>query len=135
MPEKVGEIYHVVSMEWILQWRAYVDYKSTIPQDTVDKLIPGEGDGATEKQGKPGTEETHPGEINSKEQLEKLEIVNEPWLRHSGDNQYRDNSHLKTSCKEDEDYVLLNDNTWKYLYELYGGADVPRYSIEAASDD
>jgi hypothetical protein len=42
---------------------------------------------------------------------------------------------LKTSCKEDEDFVILPDSTWKYLYDIYGGNDVPRYSIELATDE
>jgi hypothetical protein len=42
---------------------------------------------------------------------------------------------LKVSLKEYEDYVLLSDPAWKYLYSLYGGSDIPRYSIEVATDD
>jgi hypothetical protein len=30
--------------------------------------------------------------------------------------------------------VVLSDQAWKILYEIYGGTDVPRYSIEVASD-
>jgi hypothetical protein len=37
--------------------------------------------------------------------------------------------------KEDEDFVILPDEAWKYLFEIYGGVDLPRYSIELASDE
>lgn len=41
---------------------------------------------------------------------------------------------IKTSCKEDEDFVLLPDSVWNYLFEIYGGTDIPRYSISLASE-
>jgi len=31
--------------------------------------------------------------------------------------------------------VLLPDEAWKYLHEIYGGVDIPRYSIEIPTDD
>ena len=34
----------------------------------------------------PGSEELHPGVINAQEQLDKLNIENEPWLKHPNDN-------------------------------------------------
>lgn len=29
----------------------------------------------------------------------------------------------------------MPDTAWKYLYEIYDGTDIPRYSIEAATDE
>lgn len=30
--------------------------------------------------------------------------------------------------------MLLTDSVWTYLFEIYGGTDVPRYSISLASE-
>ena len=37
--------------------------------------------------------------------------------------------HLKEHLKKDEHFVLLNDLTWQFLYQRYGGTDLPRLSI------
>ena len=42
---------------------------------------------------------------------------------------------MKTSMKEDEDFVILNDKVWEYLFNIYGGNDMPRFSIETEKDD
>lgn len=60
-----------------------------------------------------------------------MSIGEEPWLKHDT----LDDIQLKVSLKEDEDFVLLSDPAWIYLYSLYGGSDIPRYSIEVATDD
>jgi hypothetical protein len=31
--------------------------------------------------------------------------------------------------KEDEDFAILPDSVWKYLYPIYGGKDCQRVSI------
>lgn len=39
------------------------------------------------------------------------------------------------SAQEGVDFVILPDNVWKYLYEIYDGLDIPRYSIEIETDN
>jgi hypothetical protein len=41
---------------------------------------------------------------------------------------------LSTSLKEEDDFVILPDVAWQYLYRLYGGNDIPRLSIEIEKD-
>jgi hypothetical protein len=60
-------------------------------------------------------------------------LVEESFLRFKGDPYH--NRHLKTSKKEDEDFVILSDNVWNYLKGIYGGNDMPRFSIEAEKED
>jgi hypothetical protein len=36
--------------------------------------------------------------------------------------------------KSDEDFLLLTDEAWEYLFKIYGGNDITRYSIEVSSD-
>jgi hypothetical protein len=73
-----------------------------------------------------------PGPINDDEDLQPL-LVDEPFLKHSND--YFQNNHLKITLKEDEDYVILSDEAWQYLFKIYGGMDIPRLSIEVEKDD
>jgi hypothetical protein len=35
--------------------------------------------------------------------------------------------------KCDEDFILVTDEAWDYLFKLYGGVDIPRYSIEVSN--
>ena len=42
---------------------------------------------------------------------------------------------INTSLKCDEDFILVSDEAWDYLSQRYGGQDIPRYSIEVASDE
>ena len=35
--------------------------------------------------------------------------------------------------KCDEDFILVTDEAWDYLFKLYGGTDIPRYSIEVSN--
>lgn len=37
--------------------------------------------------------------------------------------------------KEDEDFALLPSTAFEYLYEIYGGIYLPRYSIELTTDE
>ena len=37
--------------------------------------------------------------------------------------------------KCDEDFILVKDEAWDYLYKIYGGTDLPRYSIEVSGGD
>lgn len=73
-----------------------------------------------------------PGEINDENDLEQM-LLDDPFLKHPND--YFENRYLKTSLKEDEDFVILPEEAWQYLYDIYGGTDIPRLSIEVAHDD
>ena len=72
------------------------------------------------------------GPINSEEDLDPL-LIEEQFLR--GIKDPSNNFHLKTSAKEDEDFVLLPDAAFQLLKSNYGGRDVPRFSIEAEKED
>ena len=37
--------------------------------------------------------------------------------------------------KCDEDFILVTDEAWDYLYKIYNGTDLPRYSIEVSSGE
>lgn len=60
-------------------------------------------------------------------------MIEDPFLKHP--HYLADQQHLKTSSKEDEDFVILPDSSWIYLYDIYGGIDLPRYSIQLTTDE
>lgn len=43
--------------------------------------------------------------------------------------------HLKSSAKEDIHYKVVDDKTWKFLFDRYGGNDLPRMSIGVQSQN
>jgi hypothetical protein len=43
--------------------------------------------------------------------------------------------HLKDSCKEDIHYKVVDEETWLYLVDKYGGDSIPRLSIAVPTDD
>lgn len=46
------------------------------------------------------------------------------------DDYWKGNYHLKDGIKEDVHYKVVDDITWRFLYEIYGGTDMPRLSIQ-----
>jgi hypothetical protein len=70
--------------------------------------------------------------MNNKEQLAKLCITNDSKL--SQFLPFEDcpfnNLILKTEeVQEDVDYKLMPDTCFEYLYRIYGGTDIRRFSI------
>ena len=59
--------------------------------------------------------------------------MNEAFLKLQSDES--DGLQLRTESKEGEDFVLVPDRAWQALYEAYDGSDVPRLSIELATDE
>lgn len=121
MPERAGIKYHVLCIEWVTQWKKYVDYEKVIGKKEEMKQEEGEElaqnfhhhDNLHNDEAKPGSEEIHPGILNSDPQKNAIRIGSEiPWLSHDD----MDNIQIKTSCKCDEDFVILTDEAWNYLY-------------------
>ena len=122
MPEKAGITYHVITMEWFMSWKQYVGIQNN-EEETKEASI---------KQEEQTQEMRHPGRINSEPQLDKIKVGSEvAMLSHD----QLDNIQIKTSCKLDEDFIVVNDQTWNYLFEIYDGRDIPRYSIEVATEN
>jgi len=41
---------------------------------------------------------------------------------------------IDTKYKLDEDFILVKDNVWNYLFNCYLGIDIPRYTIPIEKD-
>ena len=42
--------------------------------------------------------------------------------------------HLKDGVKEDLHYKVVDETVWQFLFERYGGEDLPRLSIAVATN-
>lgn len=127
-------------MEWWEAWKAYTNYDKVQDEslnvtmttqdenelnDDVEKLH-------LHKEGHDEKKNMYPGPINTKEQLESL-TVDEQFLRHPQDIIH--NQHIKPSMKEEEDFILLPHDVWDYLYDIYDGTDIPRFSIKIDKEE
>lgn len=74
---------------------------------------------------------SYPGPINETPGFDSI-VIEEAYLKHSED--ARDTYQLKLDTKEDEHYVLLPHSAWLFLFDVYEGINMPRYSIELAVD-
>jgi len=63
----------------------------------------------------------YPGTINETEGFDKMNSDG-MFLKDPLDDS--DTYHLKTSSKENEDFVIVSHEIWKYLEQIYGGIDV-----------
>lgn len=43
--------------------------------------------------------------------------------------------YLKNNLKEEQDYILVSDQCWQYLFDIYGGVDLRRFSIKVPKED
>lgn len=157
IPEKAGEKYHIVAMDWYRKWKAYSGWDKVkisgmngiVGMDTPD------GDENTKStnyydednvngvssddfqhklqidNNNENVQVKYPGPMNETPGFDKI-VINEPYLQHP--ESAVDKYQLKLEAKEDEDFVILPDAAWHYLYEIYDGVDMPRYSIELAVD-
>jgi hypothetical protein len=86
------------------------------------------------KKAKDNYSENYPGPINNQEQLKMLTITNgsryEEFLPLIDD--VFDNRYLKapTDIQEEVHYRLVPDSVFSYLYDIYGGTDIRRFSID-----
>ena len=72
----------------------------------------------------------HPGSIN--DDFATLCVAKELLLN---SDQFFGSNFLKDGMREDIHYKVLDDQTWRFLHERYGGIDVPRLSIELPKDN
>jgi len=70
--------------------------------------------------------------MNSNEDLKGI-IVTEQFLSLPGPDQ-EEEFQMLTAATIDEDFMIVSDEVWAYLHEIYGGNDIPRKSIEILQD-
>jgi len=47
----------------------------------------------------------------------------------------KDAFQVRNDCKENEDFVVVPDDAWNFLFDIYEGNHVPRYSIELTTEE
>lgn len=106
--------WYIVSMEWFKQWKAWsgfrVSPKSTDSESTKFQLE--EGETATDKS------VDEPGRIDS------IDILNTDEIMLFGE------YNLKDNLVEEQDFVIVNPDIWRYLYSIYDGNPILRTAIK-----
>ena len=119
VPEHANLNYHLISKKWFTRWQAYT-------QSLVDE------------NGKPVTSEAlpyNPGPINSVDNGIKnwLELETIERLNLMGD--FVEALYPKRTAKENEDYIIVNQEVWEFLTERYGVEhDISRKSVQVPSE-
>lgn len=135
LPQSTEEIFFIISMDWWQNWIQYTYYDAVKLESDLPESENPQGDNLADclenlhlhKESLEEHQKYAPGPINSKEQIQKL-LVEERFLAHPFDPV--NNIHLKTSMKEDEDFVLVPQNIWEYLHQIYSGRPIPRFTIK-----
>eukprot|EP00350_Pseudokeronopsis_sp_OXSARD2_P003695 CAMPEP_0170547770 /NCGR_PEP_ID=MMETSP0211-20121228/6101_1 /TAXON_ID=311385 /ORGANISM="Pseudokeronopsis sp., Strain OXSARD2" /LENGTH=322 /DNA_ID=CAMNT_0010852937 /DNA_START=359 /DNA_END=1327 /DNA_ORIENTATION=+ len=137
MPEKAGEKYFIIAMAW---WKRFKQKYQVVTKEEEETPMgePNE-DLVTGRLNELKLEKEEEKEseflpiINSMEDVQPL-LVSEQFLRHEQDPS--NNLHLKTSTKEDQDFVIVGEEVWSYLKKKFKVANtIPRFSIEAEKEN
>lgn len=103
-------------MKWFSRWKQYTYYEAN--QTPIETDAPLHEDIQDIKLDKVKLSKKDVGPINSEADIEQL-LIDDMFLKNVND-RYK-NLHLKTSMKEDEDFVILPEKAWDYLHSIYGG--------------
>lgn len=108
--------WYIISMEWFKQWKAWsgfrVSSKASDSESTKFQLE--EGETATDKS------VDEPGRIDS------IDILNTNEIMLFGE------SNLKDNLVEEQDFVIVNPDIWRYLFSIYDGNPILRTAIKNA---
>lgn len=136
--EQVKATFKNLNKQMIKQMELARTSKSSLGPEAQDQTAMGLTPSPPRRDSRSKPEEDYPGPINNSEQLKKLTITNDntfseylPFLDDSIDNRILQPA---SEIQEDEHFILLPDRLFSYLYEIYGGNDIRRFSIALASD-
>lgn len=113
---KDGEPYFLIEMKWFENFCKYIGVNEEAKIETND------------------TDENNqiPGEITNYELLnvnEKVLCLDDPkfdgWL----------NRNLKDNLRENNDFIIVNQEIWNFLEELFSGYEIRRYGTLISGDD
>eukprot|EP00347_Sterkiella_histriomuscorum_P019890 403339921 len=132
LPEEEGIKYHIISQLWFNKWLQYTFQE--IPNMIGDTQIEDqmttlklEDDKTEQEEVQKDANINHPGPINSLEDLKEI-TVQDQFLQLKSENQEQE-FQIKQTCLEGKDFLIVSDDVWNYLFAVYEGNDIPRYSI------
>ena len=113
--------YYLISRKWFDRWKKYVNYDKSLLKQTSKSI---------HKQKKSFDTTTilmqdHPGPISNDALLidQRDIFVDEKYPN------AQINYILKDNMREERDYYVFPANIWDYLFGIYGGIAIPRYSV------
>ena len=106
--------WYIISMEWFKQWKAWSGFNLSLKSNDSDstKFPIEESETATDKS------VDEPGRIDSIDIFNANEIM------------LFSEYNLKDNLVEEQDFVIVNPDIWRYLYSIYDGNPILRTAIK-----
>lgn len=109
-----GSKWYIVSCEWFNAWKEWTGF-SPANNTTVDDSTKGDPNSATSPVDGKAQE---PGRIDNYDILESSEIM------------LFGECNLKDNLTEEQDYIIVSPEIWRYLYSIYDGTPILRTAIK-----
>ena len=103
-------IVHIISMKWFEAWKQFTSYEiHTQDEVTIDCSL---------------SNGLHPGPISQDDLLDNnADLLGPDKIKSHTDH------NIKPELKENQDFVVVSHEIWKYLHGIYYGMDLERYVI------
>jgi hypothetical protein len=108
--------WYIVSTEWFDQWKRWTGF-----QHTTTKTI---AEDVKESTNNNSDDATKDGEVEEPARIDNYDILDTSEIMLFGE------YNLKDNLNEEEDYVIVNPDIWRYLYTIYDGTPILRRAIK-----
>mmetsp|Transcript_38971 Transcript_38971/g.34655 ORF Transcript_38971/g.34655 Transcript_38971/m.34655 type:complete len:161 (-) Transcript_38971:2399-2881(-) len=122
LPEGVGQPVYILPGSWFNRWKAYNNFQKLMGDASEDK------DFMVDESGE---KPLYPGAINPLELIDEAHIN---LIDPSPDHFYT-NIQLKHGLNESQDFYIINQECWDFLYNIYGGIPLRRYTYRKSEND
>ena len=109
-----GSKWYVISTEWFDQWKKWSGFEYATNSISEDSKEPPNNSDIITKD----SEVEEPGRIDSYDILDTSQVM------------LFGEYMLKDNLNEDQDYVIVNPDIWRYLYSIYDGTQILRTAIK-----
>lgn len=113
-----GSKWYIVSCKWFNEWKHWSGF-SIVTNDTDKDLTKDAIDSpSTSIPSKSSKDAKEPGQIDN------YDIIDSDEIMIFGD------INIKDNLTEEEDYIIVNPDIWRYLYSIYDGTPILRNAIK-----
>jgi hypothetical protein len=113
-----GSKWYIISSKWFNEWKHWSGF-SIISNDTDKDLTKDAIDSASSSMpSKTSKDAQEPGQIDN------YDIIDSDEIMIFGD------INIKDNLTEEEDYIIVNPDIWRYLYSIYDGTPILRNAIK-----
>jgi len=106
--------WYIVSSEWFDQWKKWSGFHYVSKKNSEEDV----------KDHSNSDEATKDGEVEEPGRIDNIEILDTSEIMLFGE------YNLKDNLNEEQDYVILNPDIWRYLYSIYDGTPILRTGIK-----